>query len=451
MSYSEIKQNCKGYYSDFEVKIQDGGMVFRKKKRVFFDKGLSEKGRLRQLKLLHEKFIEDCQEEFDKERTDEDNIRLSKYIDMYLEEVRITKSNSQYTNYKTQSKVIKEQLGNLKLKDIRPIHIQKFFNYIATIKKKPNYILPKDNFNELIKGIHFRARDFNKISQGHFKNMRKAKLGLKVSYKWAIDFSEYINRPLDFLFKEPIIEDYSYDMKKRYIMLLRTCLKDAKRKLYINENYASSDYTTFIKNVHYNKKMNVFKIDEIKKLYNYIVNLETSKIKLLFMLLISTGARKEEILGLKWEDIVEECDLIKINRTVTTGGFGIEIKEATKTKSSTREIRISKEVMDELMKYKKIVKYSNDDVFLFTKDDGLSVVHPSYVNDRLNVILKKLEIPHRGVHAIRHTFASIMINKLPLAEVSSILGHSQISTTLNFYTHQITRDKPDTFIQDILE
>ena len=49
MSYSEIKQNCKGYYSDFEVKIQDGGMVFRKKKRVFFDKGLSEKGRLRQL------------------------------------------------------------------------------------------------------------------------------------------------------------------------------------------------------------------------------------------------------------------------------------------------------------------------------------------------------------------------------------------------------------------
>ncbi|MBP5446362.1 MAG: hypothetical protein J6Y28_09345 [Acholeplasmatales bacterium] len=277
MSYSEIKQNAKGYYSDFEIKIQDDGMVYRKKKRVFLDKGLSEKGRNRQVMLLHNQFMEDCKEEFDSQRIDEDHIRLSKYIDLFLEEIKITKSNSQYTNYKTQSKVIKEKLGNLRLKDIRPIHVQQFFNYIASIKKKPTYILPKNNFNELIKDIKYKAREFNKISQGHFKNMRKAKLGLKVSYKWAIDFTDYINKPLDYLFKEPIIEDYSYDMKKRYIMLLRTCLQDAKRKLFIEENYASSDYTTFIKNVHYNKKLNVFKLDEIKRIYNYVSNLETSQ------------------------------------------------------------------------------------------------------------------------------------------------------------------------------
>ena len=449
MSYSEIKQNSKGYYSDFEVQIRNKGIVYRKKKRVYFDNGLSEKNRSRQLILLHEEYVKECQEEYEAEKTDEDSIRLSKYMELFLEEVKITKSSSQYNNYKTQSKVIIEKLGKYRLKELRPIHIQQFYNYLATLKKKPSYILPKENFNSLIKDIRFKARAFNKIFQGHFKNMRKAKLGEKVSYLWAVEFSKHIRKPIDYLFNEPIIEDYSYDMKKRYVMLLRACLQDAKRKLYIDENYASSDYTTFIKNVNFNKKMNVYKLDEIKKLYNYIVSLNTSKVKLLFMLLISTGARKEEILGLKWEDIDFDNDLIKISTVVTTGGSGIEIKRATKTKSSTREIRISKEVMDELKKYKKIVKYSNDDVFLFTKEDGLSVVHPSFVNDRLNVILKKLDIPKRGVHAIRHTFASIMINKLPLAEVSNILGHSQISTTLNFYTHQITRDKPDTFIQEI--
>lgn len=65
------------------------------------------------------------------------------------------------------------------------------------------------------------------------------------------------------------------------------------------------------------------------------------------------------------------------------------------------------------------------------------------VNELNNAcFLKKDLMPiclsHYTVHSLRHSYASLMINHLPLASLSKRIGHSQISTTLNVYTHQMS-------------
>lgn len=450
MSYTEIKENSKGFYSDFSVKFKYKGEEYRKKKRVFFDKGLTKINRERQCILLYQEFFEKAVAEYEDMCIDENNMTLKQFLRLYLEQVKINKSNSHYYNSYVEAEVIIEKLGHMKLKEIRPTHIQEFYNYLATLKKLPKYIEVKEDFFIKIDKLHLPSKRINKeVHQGHFKNLKKARNGEKVSYEWAIELSKYINKPMDYLFKEVVYEDYSYGSKKKIAEMLRACLQDAKRKLLVTQNYATSEYTVFFKNPNPNRKLNVFKMSEIKTLYNHVINLDTSIEKILMLLLITTGARREEIFGLRWEDVDTINGILQINTTVTTSGLGMEIKHATKNKSSNREIRVSTTVLEEILKYKGKAINKKDDAFIFTRD-GINVIHPSFSATVLNRMLKELNLPHHSVHSLRHTFASIMINKLPLAEVSKMLGHSQISTTLNFYTHQIMYDKPNVFIEQFI-
>ena len=63
-------------------------------------------------------------------------------------------------------------------------------------------------------------------------------------------------------------------------------------------------------------------------------------------------------------------------------------------------------------------------------------MHPDYAYHRLKTLLKQAELPLIRFHDLRHTFASILINQdVPLLNVSTFLGHSDLSTTANIYAH----------------
>ena len=65
-----------------------------------------------------------------------------------------------------------------------------------------------------------------------------------------------------------------------------------------------------------------------------------------------------------------------------------------------------------------------------------NLIHPSYLTRRFGELLKKYGLRKIRFHDLRHTFASILLAKdTPLINVSNFLGHSDISTTANFYAH----------------
>ncbi len=167
--------------------------------------------------------------------------------------------------------------------------------------------------------------------------------------------------------------------------------------------------------------------------------------RVFFLFMIYCGLRRSEVCGLEWKDINFDTGICSIVRTSQYRGKNTGIYTSTpKTKSSQRSLQLPNEVLNELKKLKfennsKRVHCGNQWVEtdrLFIKWNG-EPMHPSTPYWWLQKFCLKHNLPFKGVHAFRHSFATqaILNAKVDVKTVSAILGHSQTSTTLEIYAH----------------
>lgn len=190
------------------------------------------------------------------------------------------------------------------------------------------------------------------------------------------------------------------------------------------------------------KQINYFQPEQITAIRNALET-EPLKWKVLTHLLLITGARRGEILGLKWSVVDFQLNQIQICRTVNyTSDRGIYV-DTPKTEESFRFISLPAETMQLLRKYKAWQSeermrqgeyYENHD-FLFTQENG-KPMHPDSVTTWLGQFSKRHKLPHVNPHAFRHTMASMLyFNGMDSVSISKRLGHAQVSTTANIYAH----------------
>jgi len=183
--------------------------------------------------------------------------------------------------------------------------------------------------------------------------------------------------------------------------------------------------------------LEVLNKNDHKKIINYLQDNFTFK-NLGIYICLSTGMRIGEICGLLWSDIDMESGVIKVRRTVQRiyiideGKRHTEILiDAPKTKNSIRDIPMTTELYKVIKPLKKIV---NDNYFVVTND--IKPTEPRTYRNYYTRLIKKLNIPKLKFHGLRHSFATRCIeSKCDYKTVSVILGHSNISTTLNLYVH----------------
>lgn len=153
---------------------------------------------------------------------------------------------------------------------------------------------------------------------------------------------------------------------------------------------------------------------------------------------LSTGIRIGEVCALTWEDVDVENGVIKVNKTIQRI-YTIEenirktelVLDSPKTKNSIREIPISSHLLKMLKPIKKIV---NDSFFVLTNEE--KPTEPRTYRSFYKNLMTSLEIPKLKFHGLRHSFATRCIeSKCDYKTVSVLLGHSNISTTLNLYVH----------------
>jgi integrase len=174
-----------------------------------------------------------------------------------------------------------------------------------------------------------------------------------------------------------------------------------------------------------------------KKVMQYIQNHFTFR-NLGMYLCLSTGMRIGEVCALTWEDIDTDTGIINIKKTIQriyTIEDGIRktelILDTPKTKNSIREIPMSKELLRMLKPVKKIV---NASFFVLTND--AKPTEPRTYRSYYKKFMDALEMPNLKFHGLRHSFATRCIeSKCDYKTVSVLLGHSNISTTLNLYVH----------------
>ena len=184
----------------------------------------------------------------------------------------------------------------------------------------------------------------------------------------------------------------------------------------------------------------------------FLTGLKTAPLedRALFTLALYTGMRRGELLGLEWPDIDFNSGVISIRRTSQYGGKELgTYTDSTKTEQSRRSIRVTQHGIDLLKAYKAeqaARRLLLGDAWaaawtehprIFTNQDGRPM-SPSTPLNRLRRYLDKLGLPPVSLHSLRHTNATLLIQQgVSVRAVSGRLGHSQTSTTMNIYAHQL--------------
>ena len=151
---------------------------------------------------------------------------------------------------------------------------------------------------------------------------------------------------------------------------------------------------------------------------------------------LTTGMRLGEICGLKWQDFEEKTGRLHIRRSVhRRKGGGVRVGE-TKTETGTRTILLPPSTV-EILKARKKKSYSN---WIFHNPVVPEVpMDPSAAYKRLKILLRYAELPPIRFHDLRHTFAThALTSGVDAKTLSTILGHTNASFTLDAYTHMTT-------------
>jgi len=184
-----------------------------------------------------------------------------------------------------------------------------------------------------------------------------------------------------------------------------------------------------------------FEIDEILKIRDALWK-QPLKWITITCLMIDTGGRRGEVVGIHWDSVNFDTNEIVIeNNLLYTSERGIY--EDTPKSGEKHTISITPEVMDILYRYKIEQQEQcnllggiwREDGHCFKQADGRPI-HPDSINNWLKEFAEKNGLPHIHPHKFRHSQASILYAYgVDPVTVSKRLGHSQVSTTQNIYSH----------------
>lgn len=220
---------------------------------------------------------------------------------------------------------------------------------------------------------------------------------------------------------------------KDIIIVLKMILKFAVKQKLLAYNEIEIKFPT----VGEKTDLEVLNKNDHKKIINYLQENFTFK-NLGIYICLSTGMRIGEICGLLWSDIDVENGIIKVRRTVQRI-YVIDgekrhteiLIDTPKTKNSIRDIPMTTELYKIIKPLKKVV---NNDFYVITNE--AKPTEPRTYRNYYERLIKRLGIPKLKFHGLRHSFATRCIeSKCDYKTVSVILGHSNISTTLNLYVH----------------
>ena len=195
-----------------------------------------------------------------------------------------------------------------------------------------------------------------------------------------------------------------------------------------------------------------YSTDELKHFFDCVKDYGNMKYLAFFRLLAFTGMRKGEALALNWSDIDFNKKEVHITKGVVLDENEIPIISTTKTKKSVRTVSLDDESLAILRKWKLEqakelmsigINSLNKHQLLFTYDAN-KLYRPSYSNCWLEQIINKYNLKKITMHGFRHSHCSLLFEmKTPIQVVQERLGHSNIKTTMDIYTHVTEKQRDE--------
>lgn len=188
------------------------------------------------------------------------------------------------------------------------------------------------------------------------------------------------------------------------------------------------------------KQVECFSIQEQKKIEEAALSAKKDKYRGI-VLCLYTGLRIGELLALTWNDVDFDKNILSVTKTCHDGsenGEYIRIIDTPKTENSRRQIPLSKTLVKMLKDMKKKSKCE------YVIADGEKPVFIRSYQRTFELLLKKIGLPHKGFHSLRHTFATRALEcGMDVKSLSEILGHKNATITFNRYAHSLWEHKAE--------
>ncbi len=182
------------------------------------------------------------------------------------------------------------------------------------------------------------------------------------------------------------------------------------------------------------KKVDALSTEQAKQFFT-MVGESPIDFRCMLNLLITTGIRRGELMGLQWGDIDFDNSVISVSRNVTyTPASGIVVS-TPKTDCGLRQIPLLPSVWAMLKEYQCTMEEWSTQDYLFPRGGNPKQARdPNSITRRVKRFMKLHDLPDMSPHDLRHTCATLLLsNGADIKSVAEILGHTDASTTLNFY------------------
>ena len=341
---------------------------------------------------------------------------------------------------------INQAIGHIKLADLRPQHLNSFYKNLA----EPGIRMGGGSAKAKIDMVAWLKK--NKLSRGKLAEkagISAATVGVAVKGESIIiekaqAIAQAMEKKVDEVFKvEKNMEPLADKTILEHHRLISTILAQAEKEMLVPYNAAAKatpPRTT-------KKDPNYFQPETISAILEALES-EPLKWRLITHLLIVTGCRRGEIMGLRWEKVDFDNNRVKIDRALISSKSKGVYEESTKT-SDIRYLTLPRETMYLLRLHKREqlrLQLANGDRWLhtgyvFTQDNG-DRMNPDSITGWLHDFSRRHNLPNINPHAFRHTVASVLLaNGTDIVTVSKQLGHASITTTESFYSHIIEENK----------
>lgn len=341
---------------------------------------------------------------------------------------------------------INQAIGHVKLADIRPQHLNSFYKNLSEpgIRETGGIATAKIDLATWLKANKKSRAGIARAAGVAASTVSAAAQGQPIQKVKAEAIAQAMGKRLGDVFTvEYDMEPLSDKTVLAYHRLISIILAQAEKEMLVPYNAAAK--ATPPKAAK--KAPNYFQPETISEILKAL-EAEPLKWQLITHMLLVTGCRRGEIMGLKWDKVDFKTNRVKIDRElIISKSKGVH--ESTTKTNDIRYLTLPTETMVLLRKHKREqlrLQIANGDRwidtgYVFTQDNG-DHMNPDSVTGWLYGFSRRHGLPHINPHAFRHTVASVLLaNGTDIVTVAAQLGHASASTTENFYAHIIEENK----------
>ena len=457
MANITARKNKSGEITSYRIRVSQGYGIDGKQKVKMMSwappKGMTPYQIEKELKAVTADFERKCKYE----TCLDDGITLKELSDIWLRDYgEYNLKKTTFTSYKKQLVYVNNEIGHMKVNKIMPITLSELYSKLLKKKVTVNMTCsPVIDFKKYIY-TYYRDKD-GKIKTDMSSLMTQSELSRRSGVSLAtiksvlkgnniaIECAKKICDVLKLNYKKSFAETEKKTMEastvKRYHAMISSLMSFAVYQGVIETNPCSRVRPPKVEK----KEAEYLEEEEMVNLLEALNEYAPLPYKTIISFLLFTGLRRGEMSGLEWKDIDFDNNIIHIRRNVIylkeTGIY----EDTPKNKYSNRKIKVSDYVMQMLRKYREWQDDKREKLGSKWKEtDKVCIgttgkpLHPSTPSKWLSAFNKKHGLKPIHLHTLRHTSATMMImNGIPLNEISKRLGHNCASTTSNIYCHVI--------------